>query len=538
MTTNNPFSPFQRKLFEYVSSGAPCVLIQTPEEDRCLAEILALMVAMPGGKNQLFKWTATTGTRKEFPPPPEGTVPVELVKPGPGSLPEAAKWRPPFHGSTRGPMGVTLYVFCDTHTWPIKESPTLNRAIRDLVDDAGSMHYTVLLIGPRVDVPDTFEKKTVVLPFDLPNEDVLAGAVKQMERNLRDENHIDVPSYDLQMVSRSLAGLTVAEANNVLALSASLHNGAFHVPRLHEEKVRAVRRTGTLEILENVPIEQIGGLDKLKAWLRKRTRAFTNEARGYGLPMPRGMLAIGPPGTGKSLIAKAVGSILGVPVLRMDIGAMFGSLVGESERRMRDAIKMCESVAPCVLNVDEIDKGFAGNTAGEASGDSGTSRRVLGNFLTWLQEKTTYVYVVATANSVLGLPPELLRKGRFDELWFIDLPTPAEREVIFAIHLEKRGRDPDHFDLETLATATHGFVGSEIEAVVADALYEAFDQDREVTTMDIQAAIAATKPLSETMGHAITAAREWAHGRARVASSIESAVGGRRARQVLSGKLN
>lgn len=530
-----PLSHFQQKLFEYVSSGASCVVVPTHEEDRCLVELEALMTMIPGRGGRLFKWTATRGTTQEYPPPAQGTVREALVPPR--QLELAAAYRPKTLNTAD--TQATLYVFCDVHTWPIKESPVLNRALRDLVEDAASGQYTVIIIAPNWTPPNTIEKRTVVLPFDLPDEAALRRQIQVSETNFRERGGIQVPEYDVESVVRSLQGLTATEADSVLALSTAVYQ-KFHLPTLHEEKVRAVRRGGVLEILESVSIEQVGGLGRLKAWLTKRVNAFSPEARAFNLPMPRGILAVGPPGTGKSLLAKSVGTVLGVPVLRLDIGNLFGSLVGESEDRARQAIKLAESVAPCVLMLDEIDKGFAGTGSGDHSGDGGTTKRVFGTILTWLQEKVTNVFVVATANSVTGLPPELLRKGRFDELWFVDLPSPDERADIFSIHLRKRGRDPENFNLEALAEASDGFVGAEIEAAVGDALYDAFDEQRELVTEDIVRALKLTVPLSRTASASLDATRAWARDRARRASDDVALAEGirRRSRNFIAQKLN
>jgi SpoVK/Ycf46/Vps4 family AAA+-type ATPase len=265
----------------------------------------------------------------------------------------------------------------------------------------------------------------------------------------------------------------------------------------------------------------VGGLDGLKTWIGKRRRAYGAEAAAYGLPTPKGILLVGIPGTGKSLCAKAVGTALGVPTLRLDVGALFQSLVGESEARTRDALQLAEAMAPCVLFVDEIDKGLAGTASGGGAGDSGVARRVLGSILTWMQDRPADrpVFVVATANQVDGLPPELLRKGRFDELFAVDLPTPAEREAIFRIHLGRRKRDPADYDLARLAEATPDYTGSEIEAIVVEALYHAFDLGREITTEDLLAAARAVVPLAVTAKDTIEAVRRWGATRARAAST-------------------
>lgn len=495
-------SHFQTKLFEYLSSGAPCITVPTPEEDRCLLEILQLAKMAGEQRWKVFRWTAAKGTVGVFPENPvavKGTI---------QQLEAACNWTPP---------SGTLYILCDTHTWPVQEHPILNRAMRDLIEGAGEGEYTVLFVGPTIKYADTWEKRAVVLPFELPDQAALVKTVQLMRTTFAPQISHPFPPYDENGVARALAGLTQAEASNVLALSCVV-KGGFDVDLIYGEKVRAVRRGGLLEVLDTVDFNTVGGLDGLKPWIKKRVRAFTPAAQKFNLPTPKGAMLVGVPGSGKSLCARAMGHVLGMPVLKMDVGSLFGSMLGESENKMRGAIALAEKMAPCILLLDEIDKGFAGTGANSFSGDSGTTKRVFGTFLSWLQDKTSQVFVVATANSVEGLPPEILRKGRFDELWFVDLPNADEREAIVRIHLEKRGRKPDDFDLDAVVDATDGFVGSEIESVVGDGLYDAFDAERELTTEDLITAAKGTTPLSKTMAESIAATRSWARDRARAAS--------------------
>jgi SpoVK/Ycf46/Vps4 family AAA+-type ATPase len=289
------------------------------------------------------------------------------------------------------------------------------------------------------------------------------------------------------------------------------------------EKKAVIRESQTLEFFapHETPAD-IGGLDALKGWLELRDRAFTDEAADYGLPAPKGLALIGIPGTGKSLTAKMIGGLWRLPLLRLDVGALFGSLVGESEERVRRALRLAETVAPYVLWIDEVEKGFA---TGDL--DGGTSRRVLGTLLTWMQEKTAPVFVVATANDVGALPPEVLRRGRFDEVFFLDLPTAAERQEIVTLHLRKRRRDPALFDIRRLAAESDGYTGAEIELAVIDAMYQAFAQDRDIQTGDLITAIARTVPLSKSQREVIERLRSWLRdGRAQPASHSPQSPGG------------
>jgi SpoVK/Ycf46/Vps4 family AAA+-type ATPase len=265
-------------------------------------------------------------------------------------------------------------------------------------------------------------------------------------------------------------------------------------------------------------MKEVGGLDELKKWLAKRGKAFTPEARAFGLPEPRGILLLGIPGCGKSLTAKAIASLWQLPLLKLDVGKVFSSYIGSSEENVRRAILTAESIAPTILWLDELEKGFSG-AGSSGMTDGGTTARVFGTFLTWLQEKSTPVFVVATSNNVKELPPELLRKGRFDEIFYVDLPAKEERAEIFRIHLEKRGKNLTAFDLTGAASRTQGFSGSEIEETIVSALYDAFDQESELCQKHIEESIASIIPLSRTMEDQIRGLREWAHLRARRASS-------------------
>jgi SpoVK/Ycf46/Vps4 family AAA+-type ATPase len=293
---------------------------------------------------------------------------------------------------------------------------------------------------------------------------------------------------------------------------------ADDVQAVFAEKRQIIRKNVLLEYYSPADtFNEVGGLDNLKEWLRIRADAFSAEALEFGLPPPRGVLLLGVQGCGKSLCAKAVASAWQMPLLRFDMGRMFGSLVGSSEENVRRAIAVAESVAPAILWVDEIDKAFSGSQ-GSGTSDGGTTARVFGTFLTWLGEKTAPVFVVATANDISHLPPELLRKGRLDEIFFVDLPSEAERLEIFRVHIQKRGRDAAQFDLAALAASSEGFSGAEIEEAVNSALYEAFHAREELSTGFVESALRQTAPLSRTMDDQINRLRAWAEGRARPAS--------------------
>jgi SpoVK/Ycf46/Vps4 family AAA+-type ATPase len=409
----------------------------------------------------------------------------------------------------------SIFIFKDLHS---SYSPAVIRLLRDAVQAFKGTDKSIILVSPVQEIPIEIEKEIVVLDFPLPTMDELDEVLS---------SHLPAGSPKLtpevrEKMLRASLGLTLDEAEKVYK-KAKVTSGRLTELELSiflAEKKQLIRRNGILEFIEDdESIDSVGGLGELKRWLEQRTLAFTERAREYGLPKPKGMLILGVPGCGKSLIAKTTSRLWGLPLLRLDIGRVYdGSTVGRSEANLREALKTAESIAPAILFIDEMDKAFAGS-AGSSDSDGGTSSRIFGSFLTWMQEKTSSVFVMATANRVERLPGEFLRKGRFDEIFFVDLPTKEEREEIFKVHLSKRRCDIDRFDIEQLATVCDGFSGSEIEQAIIAAMYEAFAQDREFTQLDIIAASRATIPLSRTMTEQVTALRDWARQRARPAAA-------------------
>lgn len=413
-----------------------------------------------------------------------------------------------------------LFLFRDFH--PFLQDPTVVRKLRDLAHSLKASPKTLLVLSPVLKIPPEVEKEVAVVEYGLPSIEDLDPIMEEVIEGVRADNRVDVrlsPAERETMLSAAL-GLTESEAQNVFSKSL-IQKRRFEVEVILSEKEQIIRKSGILEYYRHSEaFEDVGGLEALKGWLAKRTRAFTKEAREFGLPQPRGILLIGVPGCGKSLTAKAVGQLWRLPILRLDVGKVFAGLVGSSEENMRKAIRTAEAVAPAILWLDELEKGFSGTQSSGVS-DGGTTARVFGSFVTWLQEKTSPVFVIATANNVSLLPPELLRKGRFDEIFFVDLPTLEERESIIRIHLEKRSRDPEAFGLTELAVYCEGFSGAEIEQAIVSALYDAFDEGaRSLTTADVRASFEETVPLSQTMSEEIAELREWASRRARPASVV------------------
>ena len=422
-----------------------------------------------------------------------------------------------------------IFIFKDFHPFLAKNNFAVIRKLKEIALHLKNSFKTIVLISPTQEVPTELEKEITLLNFPLPTREDLRELLDTIVDEVRDMSNvvIDLDETARERILQAALGLTLNEAENVFAkiIVQDQRLSAEDVNEVFAEKQQIIRKSGVLEYYatdEN--FEHVGGLAVLKDWLNKRVVAFSNEAREFGLPAPKGVLLLGVQGCGKSLCAKAVSGLWQLPLLRFDMGRMFGSLVGSSEENVRRAVGVAESVAPAILWVDEIDKAFAGSQ-GSGSTDGGTTARVFGTFLTWLSEKTAPVFVVATANDITQLPPELLRKGRLDEIFFVDLPTIDERKDIFRIQLKRRGREPEQFDFERLAAASPDFSGAEVEQAIISALYDAFYAEEELTTDHIVASLEQTVPLAQTMDEQINRLRNWAEGRARNASvSKEDAI--------------
>src|SRR5438876_7530329 len=379
-----------------------------------------------------------------------------------------------------------IFIFKDFHPFLTKNNFAIIRKLKEIALHLKNSFKTILLVSPVLEIPTELEKEITVLNFPRPSRDDLSVLLDKIIEDVSGfkQVKIDLDEAGRERLLQAALGLTLGEAENVFAkiIVKDERLSGEDVNEVFAEKQQIIRKSGLLEYYAtNESFANVGGLAALKDWLNKRAIAFTPEARAFGLSAPKGILILGVQGCGKSLCAKAVSNLWQLPLLSFDMGRMFGSLVGSSEENVRRAIAVAESVAPAILWVDEIDKAFAGSQ-GSGATDGGTTARVFGTFLTWLSEKTAPVFVVATANDISQLPPELMRKGRLDEIFFVDLPSEAERDEVFRIHLSKRGRDPQQFNLPTLAASSNDFSGAEVEEAIISALYDAFYARQELTT--------------------------------------------------------
>ncbi len=518
---------FAGTLRKLIQARFPLLSIGTAEESRVLGEIASVLGnrALVSPPRQVYLWSTSNGF-------------AAVGQPG---NPDT---RTPLAGLTAATAltSPSAVVMLDLHPWlGTNSQPPDTQVVRALKDAVrlfrdGAVPRTLILISPTPRIPSDLESLVTVVEYPLPTEvqvrDLLDGMIK---RNTASRALTVDPADDaLERLAKAALGLTAFEAENAFARAMvdDGHLSADDVAIVQQEKGQIVRKSGVLEMITStVRLSDVGGLGNLKTWLTKRAGSWLDEAQLYGLPAPKGVLVTGVPGCGKSLTAKAMASAWSLPLVRMDIGRIFGGLVGESEQNMRSALRTAEAVAPCVLWIDEIEKGFAAGASG--TGDSGTSARVFGTFLTWMQEKTSAVFVMATANNIGLLPPEFLRKGRFDEIFFIDLPTTMERREIFGLHIKARlkagpalgGLVVDDNLLDPLVASTEGYSGAEIEQVVISASFDAFDGRRALTAEDLQRAISNTVPLSVTQAEQIDALRAWADVRAVAASAPEARTG-------------
>lgn len=490
--------PFEEELDVYLRARFTLIVLITREEERAL-QIMKSVCEKTG--RQCITWDVVEG--------------FQIFSGVKESVPSARDALSALEQIDKSDSNA-LYVLKDFHEcWG---NPQIKRKLRNLAQRLKMTKKSIMVICPSRNIPEELKDEAIEIELPLPNASDLESVLTPLTRI----PGIKVRLTDLgrEKLIQAALGLTTAQAQRVFS-KAIVSDGMLDdrdIVLVTEEKKQIIRESEALEFyaVTETP-DDVGGLDVLKEWLRLRERAFTKDARDYGLPAPKGIALIGIPGTGKSLTAKMIGGLWRLPLLRLDVGSLFGSLVGESEERTRRALRLAETVAPCIVWIDEVEKALA-----HGGLDSGTSMRVFGTILTWMQDKTSPCFVVATANDISALPPELLRKGRFDEIFFLDLPTKEERIQILSVHIRKRKRLPNDFDLDRLAQKSEGYVGSELEQAIIDAMYLAFNEKREFTTDDISNAIKRQVPLSVSQREAIEYLRNWLReGRAQSASFRE-----------------
>jgi hypothetical protein len=390
------------------------------------------------------------------------------------------------------------------------------RTLRDIIERFEKNNSTLVMIDSSDNLPDVM--RSCARPFEIsfPDKNELQEIIRRTLQRFHRKKPIEVgiTQRGLDTIVRNLSGLTRRQAERII-IDTVAEDRRFDDDDINvviSSKRRMIQRGGLLEYIQTpLDLSEIGGMRRLKKWLQERRDAFTSKAEDFGLKAPKGVLMLGVQGAGKSLCAKAIATAWHQPLLRMDPSVLYASYIGESERNLRDALRQIEAMSPVILWIDEIEKGFA--SAASQSTDGGLSKRMFGTLLTWMQEHEAPVFLIATANDIEALPPELLRKGRFDEIFFVDLPTENVRKEIFAIHLKKRQREPGQFDLDALAKTSVGYSGSEIEQAVISALHEAYANETDLDTNRLLSALRTSPPLSVTMAECVECLREWAEGR-------------------------
>ena len=404
------------------------------------------------------------------------------------------------------------------------EDPVVVRRLRDVGQKFSANRRTVVITAPEISVPPELAKLVEYFDLPLPDRDRLREIVHETYTRLSKTYtlKLQLDAAGVDAVAANLRGLTEEEADRAVsqALVTRYALCAESITDVLDAKKQMLRHSGMLEFVEAIDnMASVGGLENLKHWFAQRRGAWEDAAREFGLEPPKGMIILGVQGCGKSLCARSVAGEWKLPLVKFDTSAVYDKYIGETEKRIRKVFQVAEGLAPCVLWIDELEKVFAGSGPDSASADAGVSSRLLGSFLSWMQDRKAPVFVAATCNNVSVLPPELIRKGRFDELFFVDLPNQAERQQIFSIQLAKRKRNPAEFDLEQVAVAANGYSGAEIDAAVQGALYAAYSEKKPLSTQSLIDALAQTVPLSTTRAEEVETLREWARTRAVTATA-------------------
>lgn len=477
-----------------IDARVPVVVLETFEEKRAL-EMLT-RVAIKQGR-PLFCWSQTEGINRlgfghQHINGDELCAPEDALK------------------CIKHERDPGIYVLCDLHPF-LRQSSRVVRLIKDIALQHSQVPHTLVLVSHALDIPPELSRLSACFKLSLPSEEQALAIIREEARDWSKRNNgsrVKTDNDTLQMLVKNLRGMTFEDTRR-LARVAIHDDGAITDEDLEEiskAKFELMKMEGVLSFeYDTEKFSAVGGLYNLKQWLEQRREVFLKPGE---LDRPKGIMLLGVQGGGKSLAAKSVAGMWGTPLLRLDFAALYNKYIGETEKNLREALALADVMAPCVLWIDEIEKGLSGG-----DGDDGTSRRALGTLLTWMAERNSSVFVVATSNDISGLPPELIRKGRLDEIFFVDLPDQHVREEIFAIHLEKRGHQREHFDLRELAGASEGFSGAEIEQVVVSGIYTSAAQQQSLDTDQLLQQILKTSPLSVVMAEQLGALRQWAAGR-------------------------
>ena len=473
-----------------LKSHLPLLIVESSEEARLLQLLTTLAIKL---YRPLFRWSITDGLQRSD---------IDLATPQKRASAEEVLWQ------IREARDGGIYVLCDFH--PYLDEPLHVRLLKDIALAHAQSGTTVLLLSHRLELPRELGSFAAEAHLTMPGPGELEKIVRETANEWRRKHHTSVvtDNESFRLLVQNLSGLSEGDARR-LARTAIFDDGTIDssdIPSVMKAKHALLRGDAVLSFeFDTARFAEVGGLGKLKAWLEQRRAIFRGETNGAPLDPPRGMLLLGVQGGGKSLAAKATAGLFGVPLLRLDFATLYNKYHGETERNLREALQSAEAMAPCVLWVDEIEKGIA-----SGDNDGGTSRRVLGTLLTWMAEHKAPVFLVATANDIERLPAELVRKGRFDEIFFVDLPRKGVREEIFRIHLQRRDQASEGFDLELLATQSEGFTGAEIEQAIVSALYASHANDQDLTTQHILKELLITRPLSVVMEEQVEQLRTWA----------------------------
>lgn len=489
----------------------PCIYLQTDEEER----VLELLENVIDTKEQdYYIWSVVKGLRKfkNKNLPGEYTEPHEL-------LAQMEEIKHP-----------AVFVLLDFHPFLTKDNIEIIRYLKELINSFQNKSKNIIILSPIMEIPIELSKHITIVNFPYPKESEIMEIIETVSNKLKDNENEDdfdteLNQEQLNQIVKALKGLTETEIRNVL-LKSLVQKYKYSIEVIINEKEQIVKKTQVLEYYHQTEsLDNVGGLDRIKKWIIQQKATFSKKAKDFGLKQPKGVLVFGVPGGGKSLLAKAIAHYLQKPLLKLDASKLFSSFVGASEQNTQKILDVLENIGDCILWIDEIEKLFAG-VGGSGDMDSGVTKRVFGKILTWMQEQKAGVFVVATANDIFKLPPELLRKGRFDEMFYIDTPNTIERKEIFAIHISKSDRKPKNFDLDKLAKSSPGFTGAEIEGIIKAALNDAFEDflknsKADLTTKHILKQISENVPLSKQMEDKLNKVKKWAKTRAKFASSPE-----------------